>query len=55
MGFFMSKYINLLFTKELEKVLREKKQAGAELRLVYERVDLLGGEKKIWDRHVCTR
>ena len=41
--------------KELEKVLREKKRAGAELRLVYERVDLLEGEKKSWDRHVCTR
>ena len=35
--------------KELKKVLHEKKQAGAELRLMYEQVDLLDGEKKIWD------
>ena len=41
--------------KELEKALREKKQAGTELRLVYERVDLLEGEKKAWGRHVCSR
>ena len=41
--------------KELEKVLREKKQAGTELRLVYERVDLLEGEKRTWERHVCAR
>jgi myosin protein heavy chain len=40
---------------ELEKVLREKKQAGAELRLLHERVDLLEGEKRTWSRHVCTR
>ena len=41
--------------RELEKILREKKQTGAELRLVYERVDLLEGEKRTWDRHVCAR
>lgn len=41
--------------KELEKVLREKKQAGAELRLLHERVDLLEGEKRIRDRHTCAR
>ena len=41
--------------KELEKVLREKKQAGTELRLVYERVDLLEGEKRTWEGHVCAR
>src|SRR6266436_1995771 len=41
--------------KEVEKVLREKKQVGTELRLVHERLDLLVGEKRAWDRHVCTR
>jgi hypothetical protein len=40
---------------ELEKILRERKQVGTELRLVHERLDLLEGEKKTWDRHVCTR
>lgn len=41
--------------RELEKILRQKKQTGAELRLVHERLDLLEGEKRTWDRHVCTR
>jgi hypothetical protein len=40
---------------ELEKVLRERKQVGTELRLVHERLDLLEGEKKTWVRHVCAR
>jgi len=40
---------------ELEKVLREKKQVGTELRLVHERLDLLEGEKRTWDRHVCIK
>jgi hypothetical protein len=40
---------------ELEKVLREKKQAGAELRLLHERLDLLEGEKRTWAQHACSR
>jgi len=40
---------------ELEKVLREKKQAGAELRLLHERLDLLEGEKRTWAQHACAR
>ncbi|KAI9451888.1 hypothetical protein F5148DRAFT_1378754 [Russula earlei] len=40
--------------RELEKVLREKKQAGAELRLLHERLGLLEGEKRTWERHSCA-
>jgi hypothetical protein len=40
---------------ELEKVLREKKQVGTELRLVYERLGLLEGEKRSWQQHASTR
>jgi paraquat-inducible protein B len=41
--------------RELEKILREKKQVGTELRLLHERLDLLEGEKRTWQRHACAR
>ena len=37
--------------KELETVLRERKQAGAELRLLQEQVE---GAKRSWDGHKCA-
>jgi HSP90 family molecular chaperone len=40
---------------KLEKALREQKQAGAELRIVHRRLDVLEGEKKAWDGHICDR
>jgi len=40
---------------KLEKALREQKQAGAELRIMHRRLDLLEGEKKTWDAHICAR
>jgi hypothetical protein len=40
---------------KLDKALREQKQAGAELRILHQRLDLLEGEKTTWNRHVCAR
>ena len=37
--------------KELETVLRERKQVGTELRLLQEQLD---GAKRSWDGHKCT-
>ncbi|KAI0318748.1 hypothetical protein OF83DRAFT_909610 [Amylostereum chailletii] len=40
--------------KEAEKAERARKQAGAELRLLRERVGVLEGVKKDWEGHICA-
>lgn len=40
--------------REVEKADRARKQAGAELRLLKERLGVLEGEKKGWQSHTCV-
>lgn len=39
--------------KEVEKMERGKKQAGAEVRVLRERVSVLESQKSSWEGHVC--
>lgn len=39
--------------REVEKMERGKKQAGAELRVLRERIGMLEGQKSSWEDHVC--